>query len=92
MGFIDANGSIAHRIKKAHEDASNRVRFASEHILISGDDEGVVKVWDLRSSDCVFEVGEQSEAITGIVFDEGYQRDHELSGRDSGSVRLEAGK
>ena len=69
MGFIDANGSIAHRIKKAHEDGINRVKFANDHILISGDDEGVVKVWDLRSSDCVFEVHEQSEAISGILFD-----------------------
>ena len=39
---------------------------------MSGDDEGVVKVWDLRSSDCIFQSHDQSEAISGILFDESY--------------------
>jgi len=30
------------------------VKFANEQILMSGDDDGVIKVWDIRSSECVF--------------------------------------
>ena len=72
LGFIDAEGKIAHIIKKSHEDSVSRVHFANDHVLVSGDDEGMVKVWDLRSSDCIFQCHEQSEAITGILFDEAY--------------------
>ena len=54
IGFIDSEGKVAHKIRKAHENPINRVKFANEQILMSGDDEGVIKVWDLRSSECVF--------------------------------------
>lgn len=40
--------------------------------MVSGDDEGVIKVWDLRQSECVFEAHEQSEAITGFYYDESF--------------------
>jgi len=55
IGFIDAEGKVVHKIRKAHENPINRVKFANEQILMSGDDDGVIKVWDLRSSECVFE-------------------------------------
>ena len=55
--------------KKAHESPINRVNFASDHIVLSGDDEGVVKVWDIRTNECVFEAHDQSEAITQMYFD-----------------------
>jgi WD40 repeat protein len=70
LGFVDASGKVAHIIKKAHANPINRVKFANENILISGDDEGVVKVWDLRTSDAIFEASEQSETVTGLYFDE----------------------
>jgi WD40 repeat protein len=72
LGFIDSSGKIAHIIKKAHENPINRVHFASEQIVLSGDDEGVIKVWDLRQSESIFQVHEQTEAITGFYFDEAY--------------------
>lgn len=50
LGFLDASGKIAHKIKKAHESPINRIHFANGNTLISGDDDGIVKVWDLRSS------------------------------------------
>lgn len=38
-------------------------------ILATGDDEGFVKVWDLRIQKCVHMVQEQEEAISGIAFE-----------------------
>ena len=54
MGFIDSSAKIASLIKKAHDSPINRVGFANEHIVMSGDDDGIIKVWDLRSTECVF--------------------------------------
>jgi WD40 repeat protein len=61
---------VAHLIKKAHPAPINRVHFVNDYLLLSGDDDGLTKVWDLRTSECVFEAHEQSEAITGLLFDE----------------------
>ena len=70
MAFIDSSGNVAHIIKKAHDHPISRVHFANDTLLISGDDDGMIKVWDLRSSECIFDAQEQSEAITGLIFDE----------------------
>lgn len=70
LGFIDASGQVAHLIRKAHPNPINRVHFANDTLLISGDDNGMVKVWDLRSSECIFDAQDQSEAITGLLYDE----------------------
>ena len=45
---------MAHLIKKAHPAPINRVHFANDYLLLSGDDDGLTKVWDLRTSECVF--------------------------------------
>lgn len=55
IGFVDAQGKIPHIIKKSHETSVNRVKFLDDNTLISGDDDGVVKIWDLRSTTAVFE-------------------------------------
>jgi WD repeat-containing protein 55 len=70
LAFTDASGKVVHLIKKAHPSPISRVHFANDTLLISGDDDGMVKVWDLRSSECIFDAHDQSEAITGLLFDE----------------------
>ena len=38
-------------------------------MLSTGDDDGNIKIWDLRAPEIpIFDVKEQTEAITGIVF------------------------
>lgn len=69
LGFVDNEGS-EFKIKKAHDFPISRVHFLNNDILASGDDEGFVKVWDLRIQKCVHVVQEQEEAISGIAFHE----------------------
>lgn len=59
LGFIDNNGKVAHIIKKAHETSINRIKFLDDKTIISGDDDGNVKIWDLRSTVSVFEADAQ---------------------------------
>lgn len=40
------------------------------NILLTGDDGGSVKIWDLRQMQCVYKVNEVQEAITGLLVDE----------------------
>jgi WD40 repeat protein len=60
LGFLDGNGKVAHIIKKAHPAPINRCKFINDHILVSGDDEGLTKVWDLRTVVPVFQAENQS--------------------------------
>lgn len=57
-------------IKDAHNEPVNLVKFLNDDVLISGDDSGAVKVWDLKSSKCVYECSEQNEAVTGVAVPE----------------------
>lgn len=50
LGFIDAEGKVAHIIKRAHASPISRCEFVDDQMLMSGDDDGVVKLWDLRTS------------------------------------------
>lgn len=46
-----ASGKARARKSDAHDDAINRLATLSETGLASGDDEGVVKLWDSRQGD-----------------------------------------
>lgn len=39
---------------------------------MSGDDDGEVKLWDLRTTEAVFEAKEQADTISGLRFDQTY--------------------
>jgi WD40 repeat protein len=69
LGFLDGSGKVVHIIRKAHPSPISRCAFLGEQLLASGDDDGLVKVWDLRTSAAVFQAEDQTEAITGIAFD-----------------------
>lgn len=36
---------------------------------MSGDDNGEIKLWDLRTTESIFEVKQQGDTITGLRFD-----------------------
>jgi len=50
--------------------AINVAKVIDNNILITGDDGGSTKIWDLRKMECVYKVNEVQEAITGLLVDE----------------------
>lgn len=47
---INESGSIVNAKYNAHESALNRLQLINEHTIATGDDQGIVKVWDTRST------------------------------------------
>ena len=39
---------------------------------MSGDDDGQIKLWDLRTTECIFQAKQQSDTISGLRFDSAY--------------------
>lgn len=48
-----ATGKVQSRRKDAHEASIGRLASVSESVVASGDEDGVVKLWDVRQSDAV---------------------------------------
>jgi len=67
VGIIDSNGKLLKRIKRAHEFPLYSLYCINNDLVASGDDEGVIKIWDLRTFQEVYEVHEQDGTITGMV-------------------------
>lgn len=49
-GFsVISNGMLEGMIKGAHDESINKVMHVeNEHVIVTGDDDGVIKLWDLR--------------------------------------------
>lgn len=54
LGFVDGSGTVVHIQKKAHEDSISKVQFINNSNVVSGDDSGIVKIWDVRTNKSVF--------------------------------------
>eukprot|EP00123_Amoebidium_parasiticum_P020460 comp50296_c0_seq1/m.47636 comp50296_c0_seq1/g.47636 ORF comp50296_c0_seq1/g.47636 comp50296_c0_seq1/m.47636 type:complete len:349 (-) comp50296_c0_seq1:241-1287(-) len=63
-----ATGQVVSTVENAHADPINSLCLLDETLLASGDDEGCVKVWDLRSQQMVMEVEECEDFISDMVF------------------------
>ncbi|RKP20513.1 WD40 repeat-like protein [Rozella allomycis CSF55] len=55
-------------IKKAHRDAINKINLLSENLIATGDDSGIIKIWDLRSKKKVMRYEEHSDFISDLVY------------------------
>ena len=60
LGFLDGSGKQVHVIKKAHPTPIYRCKFLNDTTFISGDDDGLVKIWDLRTGTAIYEADSQS--------------------------------
>jgi len=59
-------GAVTLAIKKAHESAIYSILNINDNIVATGDDDGVLKVWDLRQSKSVMECTDTSEFISDM--------------------------
>ncbi|XP_053935570.1 WD repeat-containing protein 55 [Cuculus canorus] len=62
-------GRLETRIPKAHGSALNCVLPIDDHLFATGDDNGMLKVWDLRKGDAVLEARQQEEYISAMAVD-----------------------
>lgn len=65
--ILGADGQILNEIPAAHNNAIFKSRWLNQNLVVSGDDDGVIKIWDLRSKQVVYDVAEQKDGtITGL--------------------------
>ncbi|XP_040460882.1 WD repeat-containing protein 55 [Falco naumanni] len=62
-------GRLETRFPKAHGSALNCVLPIDNHVFATGDDGGMLKVWDLRKGDAILEARQQEEYISAMAVD-----------------------
>ncbi|XP_009888987.1 PREDICTED: WD repeat-containing protein 55 [Charadrius vociferus] len=62
-------GRLETRFPKAHGSALNCVLPIDNHVFATGDDDGGLKVWDLRKGDAILEARQQEEYISAMAVD-----------------------
>ena len=60
-------GSVVRRITKAHEVALYSMYAINQHMVATGDDDGGLKLWDMRLDGAVMSMKESDDCITDIV-------------------------
>lgn len=68
--IVDLNtGSVKHKFKKAHECSVYSMCVTGEHFIATGDDDGFIKIWDVRVNKEVMELKENEEFISDLDID-----------------------
>ncbi|XP_064018328.1 WD repeat-containing protein 55 [Pogoniulus pusillus] len=62
-------GRLETRFPRAHGSALNCVLPIDAHVFATGDDNGALKVWDLRKGDSILEAQQQEEYISAMAVD-----------------------
>lgn len=63
-------GKLVTRIPKAHKDSISALRLVDENIFATGDDEGTLKVWDLRKGTSFMDLKHHEDYISEIAVDQ----------------------
>ncbi|KAM8974169.1 WD repeat-containing protein 55 [Pelodytes ibericus] len=63
-------GKMVQRISKAHDCALNSLLLIDENIFATGDDNGMLKLWDLRKGVAFMEMKNHEEYISDMVIDQ----------------------
>lgn len=72
-------------ILDSHSQPIYTCEYLSKDALVTGDDDGMIKIWDLRSKSCIYEVHEQKDGtITGMTYDS--QKSYLLSTSNNGTL------
>eukprot|EP00743_Colponemidia_sp_Colp-15_P003607 GILK01003890.1.p1 GENE.GILK01003890.1~~GILK01003890.1.p1 ORF type:complete len:372 (-),score=71.69 GILK01003890.1:117-1232(-) len=68
MAAVDRAGKIAWHNVGAHDSPINSMLCVDEHTIVSGDDDGVIKVWDMRQGgNCAIEFHEHADYISDMT-------------------------
>ncbi|KAL7984668.1 hypothetical protein Chor_003238, partial [Crotalus horridus] len=62
-------GRLVTRFSKAHNSALNSLLVIDEHLFATGDDSGVLKVWDLRKGTSIMEMKQHEDYISDMIID-----------------------
>ncbi|XP_038270362.1 WD repeat-containing protein 55 [Dermochelys coriacea] len=63
-------GRLVTRFSKAHSSALNSLLVIDDHLFATGDDGGMLKVWDLRKGTAIMEMRQHEEYISSMAIDE----------------------
>ncbi|KAK7096699.1 WD repeat-containing protein 55-like [Littorina saxatilis] len=63
-------GGIRRKIKPAHETAINSLLVTGERFVVTGDDDGTLKLWDMRSKAATMELKECDDFISDMMIDQ----------------------
>uniref|UniRef100_A0A8C5M4S9 WD repeat-containing protein 55 n=1 Tax=Leptobrachium leishanense TaxID=445787 RepID=A0A8C5M4S9_9ANUR len=63
-------GKLVKRISKAHDSPLNSLLLIDENIFATGDDNGMLKLWDLRKGVAFMEMKNHEEYISDMVIDQ----------------------
>ncbi|XP_069784470.1 WD repeat-containing protein 55 [Narcine bancroftii] len=64
------SGKLAKRIPKAHSVAINSLKLIDENLFATGDEDGLLKVWDLRKETAFMEMKNHDDYISDITIDQ----------------------
>ncbi|KAL4230231.1 WD domain repeat-containing protein 55 [Mactra antiquata] len=64
------NGALKRKVKNAHESPIYSMLVSGDNFLVTGDDDGYLKLWDLRQQKAVMEVRESEEYISDLAIDD----------------------
>ena len=65
------NTQQVNSISNAHDNPIYTCEFLSKDVLVSADDDGHIKIWDIRAGNMVFDVKEQTEGtITDLTINQ----------------------
>lgn len=67
--ILQETGQIKLKIPKAHESPVNQVRPVNEFICATGDEDGMVKLWDPRSGKSVLECDDFTDIVKDLYVD-----------------------
>ncbi|OWR44900.1 putative WD-repeat protein [Danaus plexippus plexippus] len=60
-------GQLKQCIENAHEEPVYKLRTLDENKIVSGDDNGTVKLWDMRKQDAVFSIKVGEEHVSDMI-------------------------
>ncbi|KAJ1968173.1 WD repeat-containing protein jip5 [Dispira parvispora] len=65
---VTRSGDIVHTYEKAHEASPTHIRALNHNLFMTGDDEGLVRLWDLRSQKAVKDYTHHFDYISDTNF------------------------